>query len=151
VNGWDIASSIASIVTALAVAFAVGQLVVARQQSHREFENIYVQRFWAIIDQFTDEVALQPAPQSFAGHDRVIALSYIRLCEDELDMRHLGRITNSTWSFWSPAIAATMSQTGYQELLVTEPELFARVREFLATKGRDPYVRRRFWSWLGGL
>src|ERR1700710_2758249 len=87
VNGWDVASSVASMVTALAVAFAVGQLVVARQQSHREFENMYVQRFWAIIDQFTDKIALQPAPRSFKGHDRVVALSYIRLCEDELDMR----------------------------------------------------------------
>ena len=138
-------------VTALAVAFAVGQLVVARKQSHREFENMYVQRFWAIIDQFTDDVALQPAPPSFAGHDRVVALSYIRLCEDELDMRHLGRITHSTWGFWSSAIAASTSQPAYQAVLAAEPDLFVRLREFLRTGGHDPFVRRRFWSWLGGL
>lgn len=36
--------------TAVAVVSAVLQLVGSRTQRHREFENLYVQRYWQLLD-----------------------------------------------------------------------------------------------------
>lgn len=150
VDGWTIASSIASVVTALAVVFAVGQLRVARQQSHREFENLYVQRYWSLLDRFSEAAVLDDDLSAWDRGDKAIALNYMRLCEDQLDMRRLGRITNSSWSFWAPAIRQAMSEPAYHDLRNAYPNQFHSLRDFLST-GQDPFTKNRFGAWLGGL
>ncbi|WP_426516749.1 hypothetical protein ACPPVQ_18785 [Diaminobutyricibacter sp. McL0618] len=150
VDGWGIASSLASVVTALAVVFAVGQLRVARQQSHRDFENLYVRRYWDLLDQFSDQATLDKDLSSWGSDDLTIALNYIRLCEDEVDMRRLGRITNSTWAFWGPAISQAMTEPAYVALRIAHPAQFASLREFLSSR-HDPFTKSRIGAWLGGL
>jgi hypothetical protein len=124
--------------------------VVARQQSHRAFENLYVQRFWTILDEFSDTATLSQDLTEWSNSDRAVAVNYIRLCEDQLDMRRLGRVTHDTWEFWSSAIRGAMSQPAYVALRETEPEKFVELRKFVDT-GEDPFSGNRFLAWLGGL
>ncbi|MGH1549189.1 hypothetical protein ACRAWB_08450 [Leifsonia poae] len=150
VDFWQILSSLATAVTALAVVFAAGQLRVAREQSHRDFENLYVQRYWSLLDKFSVDATLEEARTAATPSDRAIALNYMRLCEDQLDMRRLGRITHQTWGFWSGAIRESMSEPSYVKLRDEYPSSFGQIRAFMVS-GDDPFKGNRFVAWLGGL
>ena len=150
VDVWQILSTLASVVTALAVVFAAGQLRVAREQSHRDFENLYVQRYWSLLDKFSVEATLDEARAAATPADHAIALNYMRLCEDQLDMRRLGRITNKTWSFWSAAIQESMSEASYVKLRNDYPSSFGQIRMFVV-RGEDPFKGNRLVAWFGGL
>lgn len=53
--GWkwvEIGAQFATIVTALAVFLALLQLIHGRAAKHRDIENLYVQRYWNLMDRF---------------------------------------------------------------------------------------------------
>jgi len=150
VEFWTALGAIATAVTAIAVLFAMLQLRGARQQGHREFEALYVQRFWTISDSFTPNAQTSSPLNRLRRADIPSALAYLQLCEDEIDMRALGRVTDGTWGFWGPAIAAELRTKRYQAVLERVPDRFANVRRLLET-GEDPlkwFGLRRWWSGL---
>lgn len=149
-NGWEIASSVATMVTALAVLLAVGQLIVARQQSHREFESLYVQRYWDLMDSFSDHELTTRSNGAFRRRDHAAALRHVQLCEDQADMRRLGRITENTWKIWAQSIASELTSNRYTRIFSDRTGEFVTVRQFLKT-GVDPYTGSRLWARLNGL
>lgn len=89
--------------------------------------------------------------------DQRLIRSYLRLCEDELELRREGWISGETWAIWQTGITAQMRrwpfhaiwqevdrETGPSRPDVTIPEEFILLRNFLRD-GKDPkatYSRR---------
>lgn len=51
-TGREWTAIVAQLVTPIAVLFAIFQLIGARAANHRDFENLYVQRYWNLMDSF---------------------------------------------------------------------------------------------------
>lgn len=83
-NDW---ADIATIVTAAAVLVAILSFVGDRSQRHREFESLYVQRYWAIHDRQSADARLG-RDAKLRKADRALALDYLRLCPTVRDRPH---------------------------------------------------------------
>lgn len=149
-NWTDIASVVISAITVLTIAFAAVQLIFHTRQMHRDFESLYVQRYWALMDRRTPSFALDRVPTE---GDRPIIRAYLQLSEDEIDLRRLGRVTDHTWAYWSGAIVDQCSTVGYQEELLATPEAdYPRVRTLIARNGDwDPLEKGAIWRARHGL
>lgn len=64
---------IVQIVTCLAILFAAWQLMFHARQMHRDFEMLYVQRYWELMDRRSDVLITQGTT---SNPDRVVALAY---------------------------------------------------------------------------
>jgi hypothetical protein len=142
-------ANIATIVTAAAVIVAILSFIGDRSQRHREFESLYVQRYWAIHDRQSADVRLGRNGK-LRKADRALALDYLRLCEDELEIRKLGLVTNRTWKVWADAIESGIATPLSRELLEERPAELHYVRQF-ARDHRDPYTGWRLWAKWNGL
>ena len=138
----DAWSLILQVATLVAVIVAAWQLLFLSRQMHRDFEALYVQRYWTLMDQRTRGFVLAGAPRRA---DRIVILSYLQLCEDEIDCRRIGRVTDSTWNFWRSAILAQVSEAPYADVLDSLPiDRFPQLRGLLSdTAIHDPLA----WKW----
>jgi hypothetical protein len=142
-NNLDVWSFALQLATLVAVLVAARQLVFQSRQMHRDFEALYVQRYWALMDRRSRRFALGGG---LSRDDRITVRNYIQLCEDQIDCRRIGRVTDSTWVFWRGAIADQLQQPAYRtELDELSGETFPRVRELLNNPGQhDPLG----WWWV---
>ncbi|MEQ3554638.1 hypothetical protein WIS52_29590 [Pseudonocardia nematodicida] len=102
--------TIAAVVTALGVVFAGVQLRAGQVQRMREFESLYIQRYWSLVDRFPLAAFSAWADyESLAAEERKALDSYVRLCEDQLEMRALGSITTSTYHVWRDGMCASLA------------------------------------------
>lgn len=137
-------SVIVQSLTALAIIFAALQLLFHSKQMHRDFEMMYVQRYWQVMDRRSDEFEFDGKPQA---SDREVIRGYLQLSEDEIDLRGLGRVSDNTWVFWSTAIVAQCHEEAYAKALADTPQdMFRSVRTLLSSDGREDPLKRR---WLG--
>lgn len=139
-----------AILTAVAVVFAVLQVVTARTQRHREFENMYVQRYWEILDRMTDRMYLNHEISRPTPDELRLAVAYLRLSEDELDLRKQGFITDRTWAIWSEGILAQIRAPIYADALLLHSHLLPSLTKF-AGNGDDPLTWRAISRWWSGL
>ena len=88
---------------------------------HRDLEMLYVQRYWALMDARSVHWVLDRNP---TPEDRVVVRGYLQLCEDEIDLRRLGRVTDNTRGFWDesmlsqlhdPPYLAALNESGHTE------------------------------------
>jgi hypothetical protein len=140
VDAWSLVLQIA---TLIAVAVAAWQLMFQSRQMHRDFETLYVARYWALMDRRSLPFVLTGAPRK---SDRGVIDQYLQLCEDEIDCRRIGRVTDSTWRFWRAAIVDQVSERSYRRFLDSLPDdRFPRLRTLLREPaGYDPLG----WGWL---
>lgn len=140
----DIWSLILQVATLSAVVVAAWQLLFHSRQMHRDFEALYVARYWTLMDQRSRGYVLSGR---LNRADRIVVLSYLQLCEDEIDCRRIGRVTDSTWKFWRSSIVAQASETASLDVLRSLPEgRFPQLRALL----RDPVDHDPLaWNWLG--
>lgn len=140
----------------LALAGAFVQTSQVRQSRVRDFETSYVHRYWALRDQL-GEFALPPELRSTTAPTpaQVAAMySYIELCEDELDLRYEGWISDKTWALWRSGIVAAVSAEPYRTLWLdvqaAEPGRFMRLRalDSSSTLGTDLGALRRYRNGL---
>jgi hypothetical protein len=113
--------------------FALIPFRQAQKQRLRDAEQWYVERYWAIQDRIDVKIVggrLQKLPTDKDLYDE------LRLCEDELDLRRAGFITNSTWDLWSPSILAIKDSPEKLSVLDQADEM-TLLREYLQTS-RDP-------------
>jgi hypothetical protein len=80
------------------------------RQSYRErirqFESMYVERYWKILDQLSLK-AIKALPTGRIGRaDEKAIRSYILLCEDELQMRKNGYVSDSAYYAWGGRYAS---------------------------------------------
>ncbi len=133
-------------ITALAIVFAAWQLLFHSRQMHRELENLYVQRYWELMDQRSESFTVEGDPKP---SDRRVIHAYLQLCEDEIDLRRLGRVTDNTWKFWCEAIRSQATSPSYASFLSTAPaDRWPLLRELTAQPAAyDPLRDQRNWMW----
>lgn len=113
-------SAVVSALTVAAILFALIQLLTARKQRHREFELVYVQRYWQIIDGLSFDIGTEVSMESLTVHDLRLCMQYLRLCEDELDLRKRQFITDETWDIWAPGIKWQLNRQPFAQLMDTD-------------------------------
>ncbi|MET8205882.1 hypothetical protein ABZT51_07500 [Streptomyces sp. NPDC005373] len=103
-------SLIAIITAVIALATYVTSSISAARARIKTIEDAYVARYWQILDRFPSEalVAEQGGPLT-CEDERVVRL-YLRLCEDELELRQLGWVSGQTWEQWRNGITAALGQ-----------------------------------------
>ncbi len=139
----------ATIVTGLAVLFAVVPYFQSRKQRRQENDQWYVERYWHLQDR-------KRPTKHWNGSITVVvpfAVRYaeLKLCEDELDARAHGWVTNDSWSVWKGSIYAHRDDEMMMDIVERTPRLeLVRLREYLKT-GVDPIEVgqwRQFWRGL---
>lgn len=121
-------TAITSVVTAVAVVFAVQQVVLHNRQTHRDFESMYLQRFWEVDDRKSEALC---SPEEFrAINIEASHHAYLNLSNDQVSLRRLGRITDGTWRFWEEEIYAFCDSATYRTLI--ENDMGRNYRHLLA-------------------
>jgi len=134
------AGDLLSLATLVGVCAAVLQLRQLKKQRRRDFEAMFVQRFWSINDRLSLDVInhRRPADGAVTDEDCRLVLAYLALCEDELDLRAGDWITTETWRLWWSGIRIALRQWPYHDVLrevqradesrPTEDQRFSRIR-----------------------
>jgi hypothetical protein len=122
---------LASLVALVAVFGVRKQVKLQRRQMKLELENVYVTRYWQIMDD------LGRAPK---GNVRNIDIErYLRLSEDQCDLRARHRITGSTWRYWRSGILEQLTDVEFGEgLAQARIDLFDHLRKLSINPSYDP-------------
>jgi hypothetical protein len=92
---------IISVIMMLSLVFAGTALRASQRQRLRQLEMLYVQRYWSLMDKLSLS-ALRGTPSiEVDDEDEKVVRAYLRLCEDQLELRKQGWLTNATWRLWS--------------------------------------------------
>lgn len=103
-------TDIALIVTAVGVFAAVFGLRQSNRERLRQFEAMYVQRYWSILDQLSLDALAGSSKGSLVESDLKAIRSYLFLCEDEFEMRSRGYIADTTYRIWADAAKIQLQQ-----------------------------------------
>lgn len=96
----------------VAVVGVIGALFSLRQSYRarlRQFEEKYVQRYWAILDALS-LAALSLSELPPGPDDEKVIRRYILLCEDELQVRNAGYISDATYTEWADGMIGQLKQ-----------------------------------------
>lgn len=150
-TAWEALSAgadVATILTGLAVCLAIIPFHETRKQRARDSDQWYVDRYWALQDRkrirhrHGKVVAAAPLDVLFAE---------LKLCEDELDARANGWVTNASWQIWSDSIATLRHDPKAMSVLARMPATeMLRLRAFLDDQA-DPQrigLARQWWRGL---
>jgi hypothetical protein len=121
-------ADIALIVTALGVLGAVFGLRQSYRERLRQFEAMYVNRYWSLLDLLSLDALKGSDPKVISNSDERAIRAYIRLCEDELEMRETGYISDDTYALWADGMREQLKQP-----------MFARVWEEIQDERTFPY------------
>jgi hypothetical protein len=153
---------VGDIALVIAAVGAVGAVFALRQnfrQRIHQIEAMYVQRFWVILDRFSLEVTSrrQHAGRLRESDERAIR-AYIRLCEDELEVRAEGWIGDTAYRIWRMAIRAQMKLPAFnivwQRVRTEDTSLYRRLDCLLDENGGgsyDPCGMPTWRRWIHGL
>lgn len=138
---------------------AVLQLRELGSQRRRDFENLFVQRYWKIMD--TLSLAAIEGVKPDGGHvptnDRKAVIAFLRLSEDELDLRADDWIGADTWGKWRAGMATQLrrwpfdvvwDEVNQRENAAGDDGQFSQLRQAghrLNESGFDPKPARRQW------
>jgi hypothetical protein len=109
-------ADIALVVTAVGVVAAVFGLRQSNRERLRQFEAMYVQRYWSILDQLSLDVLAGSAADAASDADMKAIRAYLFLCEDELEMRGRGYVADTTIRIWADAAVAQLQLPAFQEV-----------------------------------
>lgn len=132
-SAWSSLASALIGLAALAAIIVVGvQIRLQRTQLHRDLENMYVARYWAIMDRLAESELL---PREEGVKRRAIAIrSYLRLCEDECDLRAANRVTDDTWWEWLDGMRTQLAEQDFREELESAPaDQFVNLRKLVTS------------------
>jgi hypothetical protein len=110
-------SDIALIVTAIGVLGVVYGLRQGYRQRLRQFEAMYVQRYWELLDRFSLDLLKGKAAEPLSADDERAIRAYFILCEDEVEMRAKKYIADSTYRIWRISILEQVDQPMFKEVL----------------------------------
>ena len=124
-------ADIALILAAIGAAGAVFALRQNYRQRLHQIEAMYVQRYWVIFDRFSlAATSKRLLTSALVEADEKAIRAYVRLCEDELEVRAEGWIGDTAYSIWRTAIRAQM-----------ELPAFDLIWRRLCAEGQHPYNR----------
>lgn len=150
-TGWEslaVLADGATVVTGVAVAFALVQFFQARKQRCRDADQWYVDRYWKLQDQKTVKWGLHGTIKSVVPL-RVLHAE-LMLCEDELDARANGWVTNDSWRIWSPSILAIAEDPRAMSVLHGVPiDQMTRLRKFIQDQKDPQQIGMLEQAWRG--
>ena len=118
----DIAYFVFTALTGIGV-LAIGmQIIGERTARHREFENMYVQRYWSISSRLPTRFIQGHSDYTMNEDGKSAMYDYLLLCEDEMDLRKRGYITDQTWQIWMSGIFFTITDLQCKELIDNFPK-----------------------------
>nr|WP_059195493.1 hypothetical protein [Streptomyces antibioticus] len=105
-----------SLVITVLAAFAASGTAIwqVRTQRVRQFEDVYVARYWSLLDRMSLH-ALRGVDAGDADDTTAIRL-YFRHSEDEADLRAQGWVSDETWGEWGGAIHAQMHRPPFDRV-----------------------------------
>ncbi|SNX64809.1 hypothetical protein SAMN06272735_6637 [Streptomyces sp. TLI_55] len=108
-------------ITVLAAFVASGVAIwQVRTQRVRQFEDVYVARYWSLLDRLSLPAlrGVDGRGEGGADADRDTAAIrlYFRLSEDEADLRAQGWVSDETWGDWGGAIHAQMHRPPFDRV-----------------------------------
>lgn len=109
-------ADIALIFTAVGVFAAVLGLRQSNRERLRQFEAMYVQRYWSILDQLSLDALSGLSKSSPCEGDAKAIRAYMFLCEDELEMRARGYIADTTYRIWADSAVTQLHQPMFQKI-----------------------------------
>ena len=100
------------VATLVGVVVAVLQLFAVGQQRRREFEYLFVQRYWKIMDELSLEAieCTEPDGGVVSSSDRKAVIAFLTLSQDELDLRAQRWISVDTWKLSRVGMAARLDR-----------------------------------------
>jgi hypothetical protein len=149
-------NQIALVVTALGVLGVIYSLRQNHRERLRQFESMYVQRYWSLIDQLSLEVLAGAEPHPLANADEKAIRAYLQLCEDELELRAGRCIADNTYRIWADGICTQLKQPAFRKVwdqVRAEPTFPYTYMNSLLTQGAafDPCDMSLPLRWLRGL
>jgi hypothetical protein len=144
-----VVADIALVVTAVGVLGAVYGLRQSYRERLRQFEAMYVQRYWSILDQLSLDAVSGSAPAQIREGDERAIRAYIILCEDELEMRANGYIGDSTYRVWADSICEQLRQPMFAQIWnqVCKESTFPYSHMKCLLKEREAYDPCQMASW----
>jgi hypothetical protein len=147
-------TDIAGSVTAAGVVIGLFGLRRGYRSRPRQFESMYVQRYWSIMDRISLDDPSNAAKPDQADERAIRA--YLLLCEGELRIRKQGYIADATYEIWArwmrsqlghPMFAAVWNRgTGESSFP------YKHLKPLYDSGGRyDPLRGGRVLRWLRGL
>jgi hypothetical protein len=144
---------------ALAVSFAGATIAIVTlrlnyRQRLRQFEQMYVERYWHIIDRCSlAAMSTKSSDTDLSEEDQKAIRAYIRLCEEELMVRREGWISDVTYKIWAESTCTMMKLPMFAKVWNQVPEDSIFPHEYLTEllsrgKGYDPCKMNRFVRWL---
>jgi hypothetical protein len=112
-----VVSEIALFITAAGVLGVAYGLRQSYRQRLRQFEAMYIQRYWDLLDRFSLELLIGSSAGQISVDDEKAIRSYFFLCEDELEMRAKKCIADSTYSAWVEGIVEQLKQPMFKDVL----------------------------------
>jgi hypothetical protein len=150
-------ANVALCVTAAGVIAAVFGLRQSYRERLRQFEAMYVQRYWAILDRLSLDV-LSSSAAACPGHaDEKAIRAYLLLCEDELEMRARGYIADGTFKIWAEGMRGQLLQPMFEyvwQKVGSEPTFpYEHLAALCNREGElyDPLTATRLRRWIRGL
>ena len=101
--------TVASVVTAIGVLFAGFGVRSTLIQRNRQFEALYIQRYWSLIDRLSSEAVVEQLRPLSAKDHHTLRL-YFQLCQDEIEMYKRGWISSRTFDEWFTGMKVALTQ-----------------------------------------
>ncbi|MGW1616542.1 hypothetical protein ACWCQZ_45345 [Streptomyces sp. NPDC002285] len=116
----------------------------------KAIEDAYIARYWQLLDRFPAPALVAQDGTSCTEDELKAVRLYLRLCEDELELRQLGWVGRRTWQQWRPGIQAQLNQWPVADEWAPirdhqhAPHQFTLLRQLDATADFDPYQARPY-------
>lgn len=139
----EIVSALANFATAAAVIVAAWQLVLTHRQSVTNFEDTFAREYRELAAKLPTKALLgEPlTEEEYVKHfDEMY--HYFDLCNEQVFLRNLGRISEKTWNFWKDGIASNLKRPAFErawaEIAARANNDFSELRALFPPK---PFVR----------
>jgi hypothetical protein len=149
-------TDIALLVTAAGVVISLFGVRRNYRSRLRQFESMYVQRYWSIMDRISlDEPSNTSCTNPDQADERAIR-AYLMLCEGELRMRKQGYIADATYEIWAGWMRAQLGHPRFAAVwnrgTSESPFPYEHLKALYDSGGRyDPLKGGRAMRWLRGL
>lgn len=122
-------TALANIATAGAVAVGAWQLVLSQRLSVTNFEDTFAKEYRELAAKLPTKALLgeQLSDDEYAKHFDEL-YHYFDLCNEQVFLRSVGRISDKTWIFWKDGIASNLRRP-----------TFARAWAEIAARANDDF------------
>jgi len=110
----ELLSALASVATAIAVVVAAWQLRLTQHQGVTNFEDSLAKEYRKLASRLPTK-ALLGEPLTEEEHSAYFdeLYHYIDLCNEQVFLHNIGRISETTWVFWKDGIAANLRRPAF--------------------------------------